>query len=316
MTSSHTMRRRIPSTQALVCFDAAARLESFTKAAESLSLTQSAVCRQVAALEDFLGVKLFRRTRRGIALTDAGEQYATQMAHRLDAMERDTLAVMSHQGDGASRSIALAVVPTFATRWLVPRLPMLAQRHPDLTVHLETRTRPFLFNDTEFDAALYAGTAAQVAAWAGTQAVLLLHEEVVPLCSPRLIAPKQQVTPAQLAQLPLLQQSTRPYGWRQWFEANGQSVEGDLAGPRYELFSMLAMGAAHDMGVALLPRALVESELARGDLIVACDRPLRGERSYYLVVPERKAGHAALDHFRDWLLDEVHSFGKNPSIER
>jgi DNA-binding transcriptional LysR family regulator len=308
------MRRRIPSTQALVCFDAAARLESFTKAAEALSLTQSAVCRQVAALEEFLGVKLFRRTRRGIALTDAGEQYATQMAHRLDAMERDTLAVMSHRGEGAA--LALAVVPTFATRWLLPRLPQLAKLHPDLTVHLETRTRPFLFNDTEFDAALYAGTASQVADWPGTQAILLLHEEVVPVCSPRLIAPKTRLTAQEVSHLPLLQQSTRPYGWRQWFEAAGLSVDGDLAGPRYELFSMLAMGASHDMGVALIPRALIEDELARGDLVVACDKPLRGERSYYLVVPDRKAGNAGLEQFKDWLLDELHSFGRKPSIDK
>ncbi|CAN5371222.1 LysR family transcriptional regulator [soil metagenome] len=297
------MRRRIPSTQALVCFDAAARLESFTKAAESLALTQSAVCRQVAALEEFLDVKLFRRTRHGIALTEAGAQYAGQMAHRLDAMERDTLAVMSHQGAGGA--LALAVVPTFATRWLLPRLPKFGKLHPDLTVHLETRTRSFLFNDTEFDAALYAGTAEQVADWPGTQAILLMHEEAVPVCSPRLIAPKHDLTPQQVSTLPLLQQSTRPYGWRQWFEAAGLRVVDDLAGPRYELFSMLAMGAAHDMGVALIPRPLIESELARGELVVACDQPLRGERSYYLVVPERRIGHAAIDRFKDWLLAEV-----------
>jgi DNA-binding transcriptional LysR family regulator len=308
------MRRRIPNTQALVCFDAAARLESFTKAAEALSLTQSAVCRQVAGLEEFLGVKLFRRTRRGIALTEAGGQYAVQMAHRLDAMERDTLAVMSHQGQGGA--LSLAVVPTFATRWLLPRLPQLRELHPDLIVHLETRTRPFLFADTEFDAALYAGTAAQVAAWPGTLAILLMHEEVVPVCSPRLIAPKRKVAAAQVAALPLLQQSTRPYGWRQWFEAAGLRVENDLAGPRYELFSMLAMGAANDMGVALLPRLLIEAELARGELIVACDQPLQGERSYYLVVPDRKDENAALGRFKDWLLAEVHSVGKKPSIER
>lgn len=308
------MRRRIPSTQALVCFDAAARLESFTKAAEALSLTQSAVCRQVASLEDFLGVKLFRRTRRGIVLTDAGGQYAQQMAHRLDAMERDTLAVMSHQGAGGA--LTLAVVPTFATRWLLPRLPHLRKQHPELTVHMETRTRPFLFNDTEFDAALYAGTAAQVADWPGTHALELLREDVVPVCSPGLIAPKRSVTPAQLAKLPLLQQSTRPYVWRQWFQAAGLSIEEDLSGPRYELFSMLAMAASHDMGVALMPLPLVETELAQGELVVACDLPLRGERSYYLVVPERRADNAALEAFKAWLLAEVHSLGKKPSIER
>ena len=95
------MRRKIPSTAALVSFESAARHESFTKAAEELSLTQSAICRQIATLEEFLGVELFRRSRRGVKLTEAGLSYSRRVAVRLDAVERDTLAVMGHQGGGA-----------------------------------------------------------------------------------------------------------------------------------------------------------------------------------------------------------------------
>jgi DNA-binding transcriptional LysR family regulator len=297
------MRRKIPSTQALVCFEAAARQASFTKAAHELALTHSAVCRQVAALESFLGVKLFRRTRRGIALSDAGADYAHRIALGLDMVERDTLSLMSRQGEGGA--IDLAVVPTFATRWLMPRMKRFRARHPQWTVHLETRTRPFMFAETEFDAALYAGTPAQVQNWPGTSAVLLKREALFPVCSPRLIAPRRRLTPAAIAKLPLLQQSTRPYVWRQWFEAMGVSVADDLAGPRLELFSMLAMAAVHEMGVALVPRLLIEEELARGELVVACDRPLDAERAYYLVVPERRAGHAGVLRLREWLLEEV-----------
>ena len=104
-------------------------------------------------------------------------------------MERDTLDAMARQGEGGS--LALAAVPTFATRWLMPRLPGFAALQPDVVVHIETRTRPFLFADAEFDAALYAGTPAQVANWAGTRALLLLHEDVVPVCSPALLAARQ-----------------------------------------------------------------------------------------------------------------------------
>jgi DNA-binding transcriptional LysR family regulator len=146
------MRRKIPPLQTLVCFDAAARHESYTRAAQELALTQSAVSRQIGTLEAFLGVALFRRTRHGVALTASGAAYARQITKRLEAMERDTLDAMAHQGEGGS--LSLAAVPTFATRWLMPRLKSFAALQPDVVVHIETRTRPFLFADAEFDAAL------------------------------------------------------------------------------------------------------------------------------------------------------------------
>jgi len=297
------MRRKIPPLQTLLCFDAAARHESYTRAAQELSLTQSAVSRQVGALEAFLGVALFRRTRHGVALTASGAAYARQIAHRLEAMERDTLDAMARQGEGGS--LALAAVPTFATRWLIPRLPGFAALQPDVVVHIETRTRPFLFADAEFDAALYAGTPAQVANWAGTRALLLLHEDVVPLCSPRLLPRGKPVSAAAIARLPLLQQSTRPDGWRQWFDAQQVDAPQARGGPRYELFSMLAAAASTGLGVALMPTMLVADELARGDLVVACARPLMGERNYYLVTPERRDERATLTLFRDWLVAQV-----------
>lgn len=294
------MRRKLPSTQALVCFEASARHESFTKAAQELALTQSAVYRQAAGLEDFLGVKLFRRSRHGIVLTEAGQNYSRLVARRLDAVERDALAVIG-RGE-ASGAIDLAVVPTFATRWLLPRLPEFRARHPAIVVNMETSTRPFLFADTDFDAAIYAGTPADLANWPGTIATALMPEIVVPVCAPALIAPRKRLTPAQVAELPLLQQSTRPYAWRQWFEANGVAGAPDLNGPRFDLFSMLAVAAARGMGAALMPTMLVEAELARRELVVPCDRPLHGGRSYHLVVPERRAGNPALARFGDWLI--------------
>src|SRR5690606_10221039 len=154
------MRRHIPSTQALACFEVAARHESYTRAAQELSLTQSAVSRQIQSLEEFLGVSLFRRTRHGVTLTPAGAHYGRQVARWLRGLERDTLDVMAHQGQGGT--LTLAAVPTFATRWLIPRLPQLAKLHPDIVVHIDTQTRPFLFADTAFDAALFAGTSDQV----------------------------------------------------------------------------------------------------------------------------------------------------------
>ena len=300
-------QRSIPSTQALACFEVAARHESYTRAAQELSLTQSAVSRQIQALEEFLGVQLFRRTRHGVVLTPAGAHYGRQVARWLQGLERDTLDVMAHQGQGGT--LSLAAVPTFATRWLIPRLPDLAQQHPDIVVHIDTQTRPFLFADTTFDAALYAGTADQVAQWPGVHAQLLMHEDVVPVCSPRLLEAAaargrgrahQAVAAQALVALPLLQQSTRPYAWRQWFDAMGGDAPKALDGPRYELFSMLAVAATHGMGVALIPPLLIEAKLASSDLVVACNRPLRGERAYYLISPAQPQS-PVLAAFAGWL---------------
>lgn len=293
------MRRKIPSLQALACFEAAARHESYTRAAQELALTQGAVSRQIAALEEFVGIALFRRTRHGVVLTERGAEYAHQVAPRLQALEQDTLDVMSAQGVGGA--VHLAAVPTFATRWLIPRLPELKARHPEIMVHIETRTRPFMFADTVFDAALYAGTPEQVSNWAGTRALRLLAEEVVPVCSPQFLGPQSALTPEAIAELALLQQSTRMDGWRRWFDAMGVAAPKALSGPRFELFSMTAAAAACGLGLALMPRLLIEAELARGELVVACAQPLPSERAYYLVQPERADERPVIKTFLGWL---------------
>lgn len=296
------MRRKIPSTAALVAFESAARHQSFTKAADELALTQSAVCRQIAGLEEFLGIELFRRSRRGVKLTEAGLAYSRKVAAQLDAVERDTLAAMGQQG---AQGLELAVVPTFATQWLVPRLKEFQRLHPEVTVHLTNRTRPFLFADTAFDAAIYFGDGD----WSGTEAHYLMPEEPVPVCSPELLGERTQFAATELANLPLLQQSTRPYAWRQWFAAQGLNVPRDMSGPRYELFSMLAQAAMHGMGVALIPPFLIQRELDAGLLVPAHPAALlSSDRAYRLMIPERKAESAALRAFRDWLLQAAREY--------
>ncbi|MBA1207805.1 LysR family transcriptional regulator [Pseudomonas fulva] len=292
------MRRKIPSTTALVCFEAAARHESFTKAAQELSLTQGAVCRQIGSLEGFLNVELFRRSHRGVKLTEAGLSYSRQVAAQLDAVERDTLSVMRQQGASV---IELAVVPTFGTQWLLPRLMDFQQRQPDVTVNLTNRTRPFLFADTSFDAAIYFGDGD----WSGTRSHRLMGENPVPVCSPALLGDRHTLQAHDIAQLPLLQQSTRPYAWRQWFSSIGISVATDMTGPRLELFSMLAQAAMHGMGVALIPPFLIQRELGEGRLVVANRHVLRSDRAYYLMIPERRVESTTLDAFREWLVAQA-----------
>lgn len=295
------MRRKIPSTAALISFEAAARHESFTKAAQELSLTQGAICRQIASLEEFLGVELFRRSRRGVKLTEAGLSYSRRVATQLDAVERDTLSVMGQQGTNV---IELAVVPTFGTQWLLPRLKDFQQKHPEVTVNLTNRTRPFLFADTEFDAAIYFGDAD----WSGTESHRLMGENPMPVCSPHLMGRKASLTLAEIAELPLLQQTTRPYAWRQWFNSQNLNVPRDMTGPRYELFSMLAQAAMHDMGIALIPPFLIQRELAEKRLVIANTQSLTSIKAYHLMIPDRKVESASLKAFRDWLVSQAQSY--------
>ena len=207
------MRRKIPSSKTLLCFDAAARHRSLTRAAVELSLTQSAVSRQILALEEYLGTALFKRTRHGMELTPVGADYAARVAQRLGAMEQDTLDIMGASAPGGD--VHLASVPTFAAQWLIPRLGDFARAHPGITVHIDTRTRPFLFADTALDAAIYAGTPEQLQRWAGTQSLHLLDEEVVVVCHPSLLGKRKTLKAETLATMPLLQQSTRPDAWSQ-----------------------------------------------------------------------------------------------------
>lgn len=293
------MRRKIPSSLALIAFEAAARHQSFTIAADELSLTQSAVCRRIAGLEEFLGVKLFKRTRRGILLTEAGAKYSVEVTTQLDEMERGAVGVMSN-GTGGS-VLELAVAPTFATLWLLPRLGGFFSSHPEIAVNITSRTKPFLFEGARFDAAVYAGDSN----WPGTEGVLLMPEKLVVVASPNLIEPHRTITPTELSQMRLLQLEARPYEWRLWFASLGLRVDNDLSGPRMDVYSMLIKAAIHGLGVALIPRPLVEEDLRSGLLIEPFKYHHQSRRSFYLLYPERKSELPQVQAFRIWLKQEL-----------
>ena len=293
------MRRRIPGLELLVAFETAARHQSFTRAAEELSLTQSAVCRQIAALEDYLGVRLFNRIKKRVTLSEAGQLYAKQVRESLKRIEHDTLSLMAHRGSGGV--VELAVTPTFATRWLIPRLVSFHDENPSITLDLTTRAEPFMFTDTPFDAAIHFGDPI----WPGAIAEYLFGEEIVPVCSPALLKGRVQIAPEELARLPLLHQSARPDAWREWFEVAGLNHVNAMGGARYELFSMLVQAAKVGLGVTLVPRFFVVNEVESGKLVIPCPQVLRSQRGYYLVYPENKVGSPSLQVFRRWLLTQA-----------
>ena len=291
------MRRKIPSIEALIAFEAAARHQSFTRSADELALTQSAVGRQIACLEDFVGVALFNRVKKRLSLTGIGELYAAQIRAALEKIERDTLAAMAHRGAGGI--LELAVIPTFATRWLIPRLPSFYAAHADITLNLMTRAEPFMFETTDFDAAIHFGDPV----WPGAIARHLFGEEMTPVCSPALLAAQADgLPPPDLSRFTLLHLSARPDAWRQWLAQAGMHEVPCMRGQRYELFSMLVEAARAGLGMALVPRFFVLNELASGELLAPFGPTLRDEKGYYLVYPEAKQNCRLVAAFEKWLL--------------
>ena len=181
-------------------------------------------------------------------------------------------------------------------RWLVPRLPDFARRHPEVTVNMTTRLQPFAFAGESLDAALHFG---RPEAWPGTHHLPLMEESVRPCVAPVLL-PEWPVPPAQLARLPLLHIQSRPNAWPRWFAAQGLDP-GTLPGTRFDQFTTILQAALHGMGVALLPDYLTEEERAAGRLVPATDCPPVPLGTYHLVWPEDRPESPALQAFRDWL---------------
>lgn len=295
-------RRNLPSTPLLVAFEAVARLLSFTAAAAELHLTQSAVSRQVRALEEFVGTELFIRERQSVKLSGVGQAYAQEVREALSRLSSATLACKTNPHGGV---LNLAILPTFGTRWLAPRLPDFFQKHPGITLNLSTRLAKFDFQLDMQDAAIHFGQAD----WSGAQSAFLMNETVVSACSPQFLSTYAVTQVKDLVQLPLLHLSSRAEAWQRWFAEKGIS-EQMVLGAHFDQFATLAQAAVAGVGVALLPRFLIERELQQGELVCAVPNlpPLQSVGAYYLVWPERRSHFPPLQIFRDWLQQQAIEF--------
>ncbi len=291
-------RLSVPSLSALAAFEAAARHGSFTRAAEELNLTQGAVSRQVAHLEQVLGVALFERVRQRVSLTPAGGAYAADIRDGLSRIAAATVSTMAFRG--AAGVLHLAILPTFGTRWLIPRLPRFTEAHPGITINFATKLVPFDFAREPLDAAIHFGDPV----WPGAKLHRLMGEEIVPVAAPALVARLGLAAPADMLRAPLLQQSTRPRAWANWLEQQGLPPSLALMGPRFEQFAMVSQAAVAGLGLAIVPRFLVEEELRAGSLVIPFDLPVTGSEAYYLVYPDAREHVPAVIAFRDWLLRE------------
>jgi DNA-binding transcriptional LysR family regulator len=292
-------QRLLPSMSMLQAFSAAARHESFTEAAAELGLTQGAISRQVRALERQLGAELFARVRKSVRLTAAGRRYAEDIDKALQTVRLASLDAMTQRSGG---TLNLAILPTFGTRWLIPRFPAFLEAHPDITVNFATKLSPFDFKKEDLHAAIHYGRTD----WPDTESTFLMKEETVPVAAPSLLAEQVVNAPADLLDMPLLHLATRPRAWPDWFRDAGLERPAN-AGMVFEEIAAVAQAAAAGLGVSLLPRFLVASELESGELAVALEQPLRSSFGYYLVTPVDKTGYAPVVAFREWLLQIVGS---------
>ncbi len=287
-------KRLMPSTSMLIAFEAAARNGSFVLAASELSLTQGAVGRQAAALERQLDVVFFERVGRSVLLTDAGRAYADDIRPALDTI-RD--AAVRAIVDPMSGNLSIAILPTFGTRWLMPRLPKFLEANPDITVNFITRLSPLDFDEEEIHSAVQFGDGT----WPSANSQFLMTEEVVPVCSPDFKTQHEISEPTDLGCVSLLSLVTRIDAWSKWFELNGLQAP-KVQGLLFEQFALVAQAAVAGVGAALLPKFLIDSELQRNELVVLFDQPLESSSAYYVVTPKTHANYKPATAFREWMV--------------
>jgi LysR family transcriptional regulator, glycine cleavage system transcriptional activator len=289
------MSARLPSTTALLCCEAAARLGSFTRAAAELHLTQAAVSRQVIGLESRLGTLLFLRQREALLLTPAGSAFLDDVRPALASLERATAAVTALKGQGGP--LNLSVASSLGSYWLIPRLPDFTRQHAQITLNLATRVGPADFAGGRLDASLEFGDGQR----AGLHSEFVMPLRLSPYASPLWLRHHGKKLGPHTPAAALIQHSTEPQAWPRWF-AQARIAPPALAdGPRHDLMSMALHAAQAGLGVALLPAFMVTDALADKRLLRLSAVASSAERGYWLVLPPAALGKPSVMAFQAWL---------------
>jgi DNA-binding transcriptional LysR family regulator len=290
------MALRLPPLASLRLFEAAGRHESFKLAAEELHLTPSAVSHGILSLERWLAVALFDRQGNGVALTRAGRDYLAFVSEALAMIAVGTRRLPSAQG---ARRVAVSLPPTFALRWLLPRLHDLRARHPGLSLSLDTAHRQVGFPVDEVDLAVRMARAP----WPDLASTLLFTETLVPVCSPGFRERHARDGALDLAGLPLLQVISATEDWAAWLEAAGLA-EVDLAnGLSFDTVQMACEAAAAGLGVAIGRRPLIDDDLTSGRLVEAAAPAVAATTGYWLIEARESDARPAVRSVRDWLIE-------------
>ena len=297
------MARRLPPLNAIRAFEAAARHLSFTKAAEELFVTQAAISHQIKALEAALGLQLFRRFNRRLMLTDAGQAYLPPLREALDGIAAATERLRAAEQTG---SLKVSVLPSFAAKWLLPRLSRFRDRHPEIDVLVSASNALVDFAREEADIAIRYG----FGQYPGHEVEFLMGDRIFPVCSPKLLETGPPLRgPADLGRHTMLHDADaladESESWRVWLDAAGVSGVDPSRGPGFSDSSMLLQAAVDGQGVALGRSALAALDLEAGRLVQPFGPSIPSNLSYFIVTPRGAGERPKVRLFHDWLLEEA-----------
>jgi LysR family transcriptional regulator, glycine cleavage system transcriptional activator len=288
--------RRLPNLAALRAFEAAARHGNFSRAAEEIHVTHGAISHQVRALEEELGVPLFARHGKRISITPEGERFATTLRKALTDIAAAAAAL---QADGKQKRLTVTALPSFAARWLSPRLGQFIELHPDMEVMLQSSSQLTDFVRESVDIGVRFGRGN----YPGLVVEKIMDDYYYPVASPHFNKGKLPLTPEKLAQHPLLRCEMEP--WTPWFRAAGLDFLEPTGGLVFQDSSMLVRAAVEGHGIALARHAIAVSDIESGELVRLFDIAIRTPQSYYLVCPPESLRKPHVQAFRNWLLGEV-----------
>jgi LysR family transcriptional regulator, glycine cleavage system transcriptional activator len=291
------LMKTLPPLGTIKAFEASARHASFTKAADELFVTQGAISKQIKLLEEYLGVALFERRHQHLLLTKEGQLYMKSVCPALESIADATRQLRSRLGE--PESLHINILPSLSSRWLIPLLDGFKKKYPAIDVIVTIGDGAIDFNTTNADIAIRV---AKTHIWKPQHAEIFMGEELIPVCSPQL---KSQTTPLEnpkdLLHYSLLQHTTRPDMWADYVSALGYKDVKGKHGLGFEHFFMLIQAAEEGLGIALIPKFLIEKELASGRLVLAFNANFQSPYNYYLVYPKQKAKLLKIKNFKKWI---------------
>lgn len=293
------MSRRLPPLNALRAFEAAARHLSFTRAAEELHVTQTAISHQIRGLEEHLGIRLFRRFARGLVLTEEAQLFLPPVRDAFEQIAGATARLAKEQTGGV---LTVSILPSFAAKWLVPRIGRFRTAHPEIDLRISASTALVDFARDDVDVAIRCGPGH----YPGLRIDRLFGETIAPVCSPELrMRPPGLSVPDDLRHHTLLHDHDDVDGWRVWLELAGVAGVDPSRGPGFDDASMMLQAAIDGQGVALGRSALVAADIAAGRLIRPFEQSRPFRFAYWLVCPLASADRPKIAAFRGWILEEA-----------
>ncbi len=294
------MKRICPTIQELLAFDAVVRHGSFSNAASALCISVSAVSKQITGLEDFLGRALFQKSGRTSTLTPQGQIYWQKISSSLRTIEAASFELRS-TASGAG-TLTLASVPTFLTKWLIPRLPSFSAQCPSVIISFSQH----LSNGEDLPAGIDAAIRYGDGIWPGVASDYLAGREFCLVAAPSLLGARPVAAAVDLTQFTLLHHEHAPGAWRQWAVQHEIPERHVLAGPRFAQYSAVIQAALSGLGIGLVPKILVLDELRMQSLCMPLSLSVNVDQGHYLCFRSESLSSPAFSAFRLWILTQAH----------